>query len=267
MDTSFQSPVAMNAQNIDANMSYERRLASGILAETIKIFKGCTIQSTINNFVYYESDEQVDEINDSKEQVDARTWLINDSAEQVDQINDSDKHVYALSDSEKLVVARSKPKCDPSSNLKVATHTTNGKFKQKLLINPTIPFVIGPINPLVTADVVGVKDMLSLRQTVLPKANVTDGARSCARIFRTAGKANRTERDGTTPRDVNSAEKNSRLISQSPSFNSIYVSPVRFGDQEVISPSNPSITKRGRNVNPFDAPINGTLTINSPSTS
>ena len=35
-DTSFQSPVAMNAKKKDANMSYARQLASGILAETIK---------------------------------------------------------------------------------------------------------------------------------------------------------------------------------------------------------------------------------------
>ena len=75
MDTTFQSPVAMNAQKKDANMSLERRLASGILSETIKNIKGCTIQSTINYSVYYDSDEQVDEINDSKEQVDVRNWL------------------------------------------------------------------------------------------------------------------------------------------------------------------------------------------------
>ena len=35
-DTSFQSPVFINAQKKDANMSYERWLTSGILAETIK---------------------------------------------------------------------------------------------------------------------------------------------------------------------------------------------------------------------------------------
>ena len=62
MDTSFQSPVAMNAQKKDANMSLYRRLASGFIAETITYFKGCTIQSTINNSGYYESDEQVDAI-------------------------------------------------------------------------------------------------------------------------------------------------------------------------------------------------------------
>ena len=102
MDTSLQSPVAVNAHKKDANTSLERRLASGILAETIKIFKICTIQSTINDSVYYDSNEQVDEINDSEEQVDGRNWLRNDSAEQVDKINDSEKQVDAISDSEKI---------------------------------------------------------------------------------------------------------------------------------------------------------------------
>ena len=49
MDTSFQSLVYMNAQKKDADMSLERRLVSGVLAETIKFFKGYTIQSTIND--------------------------------------------------------------------------------------------------------------------------------------------------------------------------------------------------------------------------
>ena len=62
MDTSFRSPIAINAQKRDANVALERRLSLGILAETIKISKGCTIQSTINDSVYYEPDEQVDEI-------------------------------------------------------------------------------------------------------------------------------------------------------------------------------------------------------------
>ena len=34
--TSFQSPVTINAQKKYANVAYERRIASGILAETIK---------------------------------------------------------------------------------------------------------------------------------------------------------------------------------------------------------------------------------------
>ena len=68
----------------------------------VEKFKGCSIQS----------DEQVDKIDDSKEQVDARNWLRNDSSEQVDVLNDS----------ENFVVDGSDPKSDPS----VATHNTNG---------------------------------------------------------------------------------------------------------------------------------------------
>ena len=154
-------------------MCYERRLASGVLAETIKIFKGCNIQSTINNSGYSESDEQVDEIIDSEEQVGAMNWLRNDSAKQVDAISDSDKLVDAGSDS----------KSNPSSNPKVATHITSRNSKQKILINPTIPVAIVPINSLVTAGVVGVQESLRPRQTVLPKANVTDAVRSSAHIF------------------------------------------------------------------------------------
>ena len=120
----------MNVQNKNANMSYEIQLASGILAETIKNFIGCTIQSIINGSIYYESDEQVVKINDSKEHVDARNWLRNDFAEQVDKKNDSDKQVDALSDPEKLVLAGSDPKRYPSSDPKVANHTTNGNFTQ-----------------------------------------------------------------------------------------------------------------------------------------
>ena len=57
----------------------------------VEIFKGCTIQSTISDSTHSNFNEQVDEINGSEEQVDARNWLRNDSAEQLDQINDSDK--------------------------------------------------------------------------------------------------------------------------------------------------------------------------------
>ena len=98
-DTSFQSPVAINAQKKDTNVSYERLLASGILEEIIKEFKGCTIQSTIHDSGYYNSYEQVDAINDSETQVGARNWLRNDSTKLVDQINDSNKQVDAISDS------------------------------------------------------------------------------------------------------------------------------------------------------------------------
>ena len=43
-DTPFQSPIDINVQNKDANMSLEIRLDSGVLAEIVENFKGCTIQ-------------------------------------------------------------------------------------------------------------------------------------------------------------------------------------------------------------------------------
>ena len=81
------------------------------------------------------------EVIDSEEHVDARNCLRKNSSKQVD----------ARSDSKKLVVDVS----DSKSDLRVATHTTNGILTQKLLINPTIQVVVGPITLLVTAGVVG----------------------------------------------------------------------------------------------------------------
>ena len=224
----------MNSQKKDANMSLYRRLASGVLSETIKSFKGCTIQSTIKYSIYYYFDEQVDKINDSEEQVDARNWLRNDSAEQVDQINDSDKYVDAISDPKKLVDAGSDPKSNPSSDTKVATHTTNGKFTQKKLISRFVtkitPVVIRTVKPLVTANAVDVQEILIPHQTVFLKAIVTDTAHSCARILRTPGKVSRTGRENSMPRDVKYNEK-SRLISPSPGSKPNSVSPARFRNQ------------------------------------
>ena len=136
-----------------------------------------------------------------------------------------------------------------------------GQFVPKI-----IPVVIGPINPLVTADMVGVQDILNPHQTMLQKASVTDAACSCARIFLTPGKVSHTARDNSTPWYVNSDEK-SRLILPRPGSNPNSVSLAGFGNQEVISPSHPSIAKRGRNADPFNASIDVSLAVNCPSTS
>ena len=171
-----------------------------------------------------------------------RNWLRNDSTKQVD----------AISNSKKLVADGS----DPKSDQRVATHTTTGISDthttnristQKLLINPTIQVVVGPITPLITASVVGAREILSPRQTVPPQANLTDAARSCACIYRTPGKANGTERDGATPREASSSEMNSRLSLQSISFLVTSVSPAQFRDQDIVNSGHPdSIVKKGQ---------------------
>ena len=115
----------------------------GILAKTIKEFKGCTIQSTISDSAQYDSNKQVDAINDSNKQVD----IINDS--------------------EELVDAGSDPKSDPSSDPKVATYTTNRKSPQNLLRSQLCPEIIqgaiGPINQIVNEDVTGIQEILGSR--------------------------------------------------------------------------------------------------------
>ena len=118
MDTSFQSPVATNVQNKYAKISLDRRLASGILAETIREFKGCKIKSTVSNYAQYDSNEQVD------------------------AMNDSDKQVDSINNPKELVDAGSNLTINPSSNPKVATHTTNRKSPQKLLRSWFVPDTI-----------------------------------------------------------------------------------------------------------------------------
>ena len=80
----------------NSNLSLERRIASGVLAETVENSNRCTIQSKMSGSAHSNSDKQVDEINDSEEQVYARNWLRNDYSKQIDQINDSDKQVDAI---------------------------------------------------------------------------------------------------------------------------------------------------------------------------
>ena len=53
----IQSPVTINAPRRIANVPNERQISLDILAETIKGFKGLTLQSTINNTAYYHSDK------------------------------------------------------------------------------------------------------------------------------------------------------------------------------------------------------------------
>ena len=106
MDTFSQFPVTTNTKGNIANVQNERQISSHILAETIKGFKGSTLQLKTNDYAYHTSEED---------------------------------------DTEN----------DPSSNPKVATHTSEGnKIKytdtdttnrnslRKVLINRLIPEMI-----------------------------------------------------------------------------------------------------------------------------
>ena len=128
----------------------------------------------------------------------------------------STKQVDVISDSKKLDVDGNDTKRDPivatHTTYKISTtHTTNGISTHKLLINPTIQVVVRPINILVTASVVVLWESMSPCQMVLPWANITEAACSCARIYWNPGKISDMERDGATPRDSSSSKTNFRL--------------------------------------------------------
>ena len=69
MDTSIQSPVTTNTPRNITNVPNERRISSDSLAETIKVFKRLTLQSTINDFVDYYSDKNDAESNPKSDHV------------------------------------------------------------------------------------------------------------------------------------------------------------------------------------------------------
>ena len=73
-------------------------------------------------------------------------------------------------------------------------------------------------------------------------------------------------RDNATSQNIRSDE-NFRLSPPSPVSNPNSVSPIRTRNQDIVSPTHPSIKKRGRNTEPFNASINGFFAINGHSTS
>ena len=103
MDTFCHSPVTTNTQREIANVKNERQISSNILSETIKGFNVLTLQSTINNSSYYNSEEGYAEINPKIDQLVATH----------------------ISDGKKIKVTD--------------TDTTKVNYPHKLLINQLIP--------------------------------------------------------------------------------------------------------------------------------
>ena len=167
----------------------------------------------------------------------------------------------------------SDPKRDPriathATNRISATHSTNRISTQKLLSNPTIQVVVGPITSLVTAGVLGAREIFNPQLMVLPHANVTDAARPCAYIYHNTGKVIGTERDSATPREASSSDTRSISIFENPKFVAISFSAETFRDQDIVNPRLPvSIVKRDRSAEPFDTLINGNPAKNSGYTS
>ena len=62
MNTFYQFPATTNTHRKIANVTNERKFSSDILSETIRGFKGLTLQSTVNDSAYYNLEENDAEI-------------------------------------------------------------------------------------------------------------------------------------------------------------------------------------------------------------
>ena len=149
--TSVHSTISTSQEY--ANVTNERRIALDILKETLKWFHGLTIQSTVSDSVYYNSEED-DAISDPK-------------SDSLVATQTSDRNERKITDID----------------------TTNGNSPHKLILNRLIPNIIPgairPIEQMITEDVAGIQETLDACQTVLLEEIVMDAACSGARIFQT----------------------------------------------------------------------------------
>ena len=128
---------------------------------------------------------------------------------------------------------------NPNINPKVDIYTSNGNFPYKLFINWLIPEIIPgaipPIDQMIAEDAAGIRETLEARKTILSKEIVTDaacrGAQRCCAYFWNYGDVSRTDGDGTTLRDGNTAVAATRLTSPVQIFQSTTNSQSQIGNR------------------------------------
>ena len=196
-----------------------------ILAEMIKGFKRLTLQSTINNYAYYNSDE--------------------DDAESDPKIN-------------QLVATHTS---DVKKRKVTDNDTTNGNSQHLLSINRLIPKIIPVIIPkidlLITDGVATSRETLHARQTITSKEIVTDVARSGAHVFQDPTVVNWNNTDGTIPRERNTSGSPPIFTTPVRIGGGPSVSPTRTGRQDIGSPSGTIGPVEVRNAQPLHTSING----------
>ena len=225
MDTFIQSPVTTNTQRNIANLPKERQISYGILAETLKGFKGLTLQSTINNFVYYNSEEDDVESNPNRDP----------------------KVATHVSDRKKRKVTD--------------TDTNNVNSPHKLLINRLIPEIIPVLIPTIyqTAmdGVAAIGGTFHAQCTILLEDIVTDAAHSAAHIFTYPTALNWIDTYGTIPRDGNAFGMPPIFTTPVRIGDGPSVSPTRMGSQDIGSPRGSIGPQEFRDAQPLDTSING----------
>ena len=225
MDNFCQSPVTVNTQveNVNAILTSERLNNLDVLAETLKVL---TIDSTINDSAYYDSDE-------------------------------NDAEGYPKSDP--LVATRTS---DRKKRKVTDTATTSRNYLQKLLTNWTPPIIILPIDLRLLDGVAAVRGTMHVRHTPTSKVIVTDAAPSGARIFCTPGYVSRTGRYGTTSRVGNTSISSPKLNSPDLIGSGNTISPTRTGSQDIGRPKGPPGLVEVKNDQIINTSINGNLTKN-----
>ena len=193
-----------------------------ILAETIKGFKGLTLEPTINDSAYYHSDK-----NDTE-----RDPLV--------ATHTSDRKKRKVTDND----------------------TTNRKSPQKSLINRTLPMAIPLIDPRIPDGVAAGRWTTHAHQTPASKVTATDMARSGTRVFRTPGDLNQTDKDWKTPRYGNTSIRSPRFNSPVLIGGGTNISPTRTGIQDIISSKGPTGPVEVRNAQILHTSVNGYLTKN-----
>ena len=156
MDTFCQSPVTTNKQGNTANVPNEKQISSDILEETIKGFKILTLQSTINDSAYNNSEED-----------DTESYP-----------NSDPKVATHTSEGNKIKFTD--------------TETTNGNYPHKSLINRLIPeiilFIIPQIDQKIADGVMASGETLYARRTIPSKEIVMDAVRSAAHFPDSCGR-------------------------------------------------------------------------------
>ena len=184
-----------------------------------------TLQSTINDSAYYNSEE--------------------DDSESDPNINP--KVPTHTSDRKKIKV--------------IDIDTTNGSSPHKSLINrlipDNIPFIIPTIDPMTADGAATIGGNLHAHRTILSKEIATDVAQSAARIFKNPLVVNWKATDGNIPRDKKTVGTPPILttpvwIGAGPSF-----SPTSIRIQDIGSPRGSIGPQEVRNAQPVNTSING----------
>ena len=223
-ETFIQSPVTTNTPRKKIDVPNGGRISLESLTETTKGFNRLTLQPTINDSSYYNSDKDDAKSNPKRNQV-----VGTDTS-------------------------------DGNERKVTATDTTKGNSAHKLITNQKIPAVIlaviPPVNQTNADGVATSGSNLHAVHAVLHKDVVTGAARRAARVFKDPPLVNWKDTGRTIPRDRNTAGIPPRDTTLFCIGTVSFVTPISIRSQNIEGPRRPIIPQEVRNSKPLDASIN-----------